>query len=122
MPVLPARGHEFTDLPGRLSSNPLPAGLETGCSVRVVRIAPGARTPHRHPRSEEIVYVAAGRGVAWEDGVSSPVGPGDVIAIPRGVPHATAAGGNGELVLICFFPDADLGSNLEEMAEPEITA
>ena len=121
MPVLPGRDHEFTDLPGRLSSNPLPAGLEMGCSVRVVRIAPGARTPHRHPRSAEIVYVASGRGVAWEDGESSPVAAGDVIAVPRGVPNATAAAGD-ELVLICFFPDGDLASNLEELDEPQITA
>lgn len=121
MPVLPAGQHEFGDLPGRLSANPLPAGLDTGCSVRIVRIEPGTRTPHRHPRSAEIVYVASGRGVAWEAGTSSPVSAGDVIAIPRGVPHATAAAG-GELVLVCFFPDADLGANLEELSGPDVTA
>lgn len=119
MPVLRAQDQQFADLPGRVSANPLPAGLDTGCSVRIVRIAPGTRTPHRHPRSAEIVYVARGRGVAWEAGTSSPVAAGDVIAIPRGVPHATAAADN-ELVLVCFFPDGDLASNLEELDGPDV--
>ena len=111
----------FAELPGRASADALPAGFDGSCSARVVRIPPGSRTPHRHPRSAEVVYVAAGSGVAWEDGHTTPVSAGDVIAIPQGVPHATAATEAG-LVLVCFFPDGDLASNLEELSEPEISA
>lgn len=122
MPVTRAGSLQFSDLPGRASANALPAGVVDGVSARVVRIAPGIRTPHRHPRSGEVVYVVAGRGVAWEDGMTTDVSAGDIIAIPRGVPHATAAAAGSELVLVCFFPDAELSTNLEELDGPEVRA
>ena len=60
--------------------------------------------------------------MAWENGLTSEVGAGDVIVIPQGVPHATAAAAGEELVLICFFPDEDLATNLEELDAPEVRA
>ena len=87
--------------------------------MRVVRIAPGPRTPHRHPHSSEVVYVAAGAGVAWEDGRRTAVAAGDLLAIARGVPHATVAG-DGGLLLVCFFPHPDLTGNIEELTGPPI--
>lgn len=120
MPVIRGAALEFASLPGRRSADPLTGGLATDSSVRVVRIAPGPRTPHRHPRTSELVYVAAGSGVAWEDGRLASVAAGDLLTIPRGVPHATIAGESG-LLLVCFFPDPDLGSNIEELPAPHIT-
>lgn len=122
MPVVPAGSLDFTALPGRLSADPLPPGLAAGCSARVVRIAPGARTPHVHPRSAEVVYVVDGTGTAWEDDVPTRVGPGDLVVVPSGVPHATVAAGPGDLVLVCFFPHPDLAANIEELTGPERTA
>jgi quercetin dioxygenase-like cupin family protein len=119
MPVIHSTALAFTPLPGRDSADPLAYGPATGSSVRVVRIAPGPRTPHRHPHSSEVAYVAAGTGVAWEDGRRTAVTAGDLIAIPRGVPHATVAGDSG-LQLVCFFPHADLSSNIEELRAPRI--
>jgi quercetin dioxygenase-like cupin family protein len=119
VPVVPAAALRFAELPGRRSADPLPPGLAAGCSTRVVRIAPGARTPHRHPHSAEVVYVVEGTGTAWEDDVPTAVHPGDLVVIPPGVPHATVATGPAELVLICFFPHADLTANLEELPAPE---
>lgn len=122
MPVIRGAALQFADLPGRQSADPL--HLATGIadsSVRVVRIAPGPRTPHRHPHTSEVVYVVAGSGVAWEDGRRTSVTAGDLVAIPCGVPHATVAGEDG-LLLVCFFPDPDLGSNIEELPAPQITA
>ena len=122
MPVIRRAALQFADLPGRHSADPL--NLETGIadsSVRVVRIAPGPRTPHRHPRTSEVVYVAAGWGVAWEDGQRTSVTAGDLVAIPCGVPHATVAGDDG-LLLVCFFPDPDLAGNIEELPAPQVTA
>jgi quercetin dioxygenase-like cupin family protein len=86
--------------------------------MRVVRIPPGPRRPHLHPHSDEVVYVVEGRGTAWEDGTATAVGAGDVLVVPSGVPHATVAHAPSGLVLVCFFPAPDLGSNLVELTGP----
>jgi quercetin dioxygenase-like cupin family protein len=119
MPVVPAGSLDFARLPGRLSADPLPPGLAIGASTRVVRIGPGPRTPHVHPHSAEVVYVAEGSGTAWEDDVPTRVGPGDLIVVPPGVPHATVAADGADLVLVCFFPHPDLSANLRELPGPE---
>ena len=118
MPVVPAGSLHFDALPGRLSANPLPPGLDVGASARIVRIAPGPRTPHVQPRSAEVVYVAGGTGTAWEGDVPTGVGEGDLVVVPAGVPHATVASGTSDLVLVCFFPHPDLAANIEELTGP----
>lgn len=107
----------FRELAGRLSADPLPPG-EAPCSMRVVRIAPGPRTPHLHPHSVEVMYVVAGTGTTWQDDVPSRVKAGDVVLVPTGVPHASVADGAGELVLVCFFPHPDLAANVVELDGP----
>jgi mannose-6-phosphate isomerase-like protein (cupin superfamily) len=87
--------------------------------VRVVRIAPGPRTPHVHPHSAEVAYVAEGTGTAWEGDHPTPVGPGDLLVVPQGVPHATVATGPEDLVLVCFFPHPDLAANLVDLPGPD---
>jgi quercetin dioxygenase-like cupin family protein len=119
MPVVPSGALQFAQLPGRLSADPLPPGLASGCSARIVRIAPGPRMPHRHPHSAEVVYVAGGTGTAWEGDVPTRVGGGDLVVVPAGVPHATVASGTTDLVLVCFFPHPDLAANIEELTGPE---
>jgi quercetin dioxygenase-like cupin family protein len=119
VPVIRSSALEFTRLRGRRSADPLAPGLIDDSSVRVVRIAPGPRTPHRHPHTSEVVYVVAGAGVAWEDGRRTDVAAGDLLAIPRGVPHATVAGHDG-LLLVCFFPHPDLAGNIEELTAPPL--
>ena len=118
MPVIPVSALSFAELPGRTSADPVPVSLGAHYSMRIVRILPGPRTPHRHPRSDEITYVAQGHGVAWEDGVHTPVEPGDVLLVPQGVPHATVAHAASGLVLVCFFPAANLEDNIQELAGP----
>jgi quercetin dioxygenase-like cupin family protein len=119
MPVVPGGSLDFTALPGRFSADPIPPGLDVGASARVVWIGPGPRTPHVHPHSAEVVYVVEGTGTAWEDDVPTRVGPGDLVVVPAGVPHATVASGPGDLVLVCFFPHPDLAANIEELPGPE---
>ena len=120
MPVVRAADLTFADLPGRRAADPLSrTGVPTGASARVVRIAPGPRTPHVHPLSSEIVYVAAGSGTAWEADVATGVGAGDLVVVPAGVAHATVADGPDDLVLVCFFPHADLPANLVELDGPQ---
>lgn len=106
----------FRELPGRRSADPLAGAGDAGASVRVVRIDPGGpRSPHRHPRSTEVVYVVEGSGRAWQDGAVHRVMAGDVVLVPRGVPHATIPDSDSSLLLVCFFPDPDLATNLEEL-------
>lgn len=118
MPVFRGRDLRFTELVGRRSANPLPDAIADPCSLRIVHITPGPRTPHRHPRSWEIVYVAHGEGRVWEDDLASAVSAGDVVAIPPGVAHATVCTRRTELVLVCFFPHPDLAGNIEELTGP----
>jgi mannose-6-phosphate isomerase-like protein (cupin superfamily) len=88
-----------------------------GVSCRVVWVEPAtARGAHRHPHSPEVVYVVQGSGIAWQDGERTVVGPGDVVFVPTGVPHATLPTG-GPLLLVCFFPHPDLGDNIEELEQ-----
>lgn len=105
---------EFADLPGRRSANPL-VSLLSEASVRIVDLERSAdRTAHRHPFSEEIVYVTAGRGEAWIDGDRHPVETGDVVHIPVGAAHATVPAEGERMRLICFFPHPHLPDNIED--------
>jgi quercetin dioxygenase-like cupin family protein len=73
------------------------------------------RSPHLHPHSEEIVYVVAGRGRVWLDGVFHAVGPGSWYRIPARTPHATMADPGERMSLVCFFPHDDFAHNIEEL-------
>ncbi len=113
MTVVRAGTFPYADLPGRRSGDPL-AGIATASSMRVVELAPApGRRPHRHPHSEEVVYVRSGRGVVWIDGAVTEVEPGSVVHVPAGAAHATLAAEPMELV--CFFPHPDLAVNIEEL-------
>jgi len=118
VPVVRAAALVFHDLPGRRAADPLPDDAGTEASVRVVRITPGPRRPHMHPHSAEVVYVAEGTGTAWEGDIATHVSAGDLVIVPRGVPHATVATGQDDLVLVCFFPHPDLPSNILELSGP----
>lgn len=118
MPVYRGNGLHFTELAGRQSANPLPEDVPDPCSVRVVRVSRGPRTPHLHPHSCEVVYVAEGEGRFWEGEQVTPVRAGDVVLVPTGVPHATVCTGPTPLVLVCFFPHRDLPANLTELGGP----
>ena len=61
-----------------------------------------------------MVYVAAGTGQVWIDGIRHPVETGDIVHIPTGRLHATIPDPDTALELICFFPHPDPGANLEE--------
>lgn len=114
MSVVPGQGMEFAHLPGRRSANPL-AGIEATSSLRVVELErTEGRKAHRHPHSEEVVYVATGSGSVWIDGETHPVASGDVVVIPTGVAHATVPSEGETMRLICFFPHPDLSGNITD--------
>jgi uncharacterized cupin superfamily protein len=69
-----------------------------GVGVNRVRVAPGRlpTPPHSHGASEEIYYVLAGSGLAWQDGSVHEVGPGDcVIQVADHHEHTFVAGQSG---------------------------
>lgn len=107
---------EFRDFPGRSTSDPFRIAGQGESTVRqvVIEHVP-SRSPHRHPRSEEIVFVVAGTGNVWLDGTYHPVGPGSWYRIPKDTPHATMADPGERMSLVCFFPHNDFAKNIEEL-------
>jgi quercetin dioxygenase-like cupin family protein len=107
---------DFRDFPGRSTADPFKKAGQGASTVRqVVMEHVPTRSPHLHPQSEEIVYVVAGRGRVWLDGVVHPVGPGSWYRIPAGTPHATMADPGERMSLVCFFPHDDFANNIEEL-------
>ena len=43
--------------------------------------------PHIHPTQDEFLYILEGRFDFWLDGTEDHAGPGDLVRLPRGVPH-----------------------------------
>jgi quercetin dioxygenase-like cupin family protein len=106
----------FRDFPGRTTSDPFRDAGQGASTVRQVTIEyVPSRSPHLHPHSEEIVYVVAGTGRVWLDGVFHPVGPGSWYRIPARTPHATMANRGERMSLVCFFPHDDFSKNIEEL-------
>lgn len=114
MTIVPGDRVEFTELPGRYSADPLVA-VEASSSVRIVRVVRGLhRSAHRHPLSEEVIYVRQGTGSVYVDGTFTGVGPGDLVHIPAGAAHGTVPDPGETMTLVCFFPHPDLDENHEE--------
>ncbi|MGZ8754465.1 MAG: cupin domain-containing protein [Acidimicrobiia bacterium] len=111
MTVVSGADLEFVDLPGRRAADPL-REVEASSSLRIVELAKThGRALHRHPRSEEVMYVAAGSGRVWIDEDSYPVSTGDIVHVPAGSAHATVPDDGIDMRLICFFPHPDLSAN-----------
>jgi mannose-6-phosphate isomerase-like protein (cupin superfamily) len=85
--------------------------------VEIATVKPGdpPRTPHVHDTFEECIHVVSGVGVTETAGRTQPVGAGDTILIPAGEPHFTRNTGTEPLVLMCFFPIADVASGTRDL-------
>ena len=72
------------------------------------------RGPHFHKGFEECIYVMSGEGCT-EAGIEKHfLKAGDTILIPPGEKHVTRNTGKEPLVLLCFFPVADISRRTEE--------
>jgi mannose-6-phosphate isomerase-like protein (cupin superfamily) len=107
-------------LPGRKSLE-IVSG-EKGSSAVTLRLVeipvpgPGdaARKPHHHQGFEECIFVMAGEGCTEAESGSFPLKAGDAILIPPGEKHMTRNTGSKPLLLLCFFPVADITQRTQE--------
>ena len=76
------------------------------------------RGPHHHNGFEECIYVLAGEGCTDADSGRFPLKAGDTILIPAGEKHVTRNTGTVPLVLLCFFPVADISRGTQENRPP----
>src|SRR5688572_5534598 len=72
------------------------------------------RGRHFHNGFEECIHVMSGEGCTEADSGSYPLKAGDTILIPSGEKHATRNTGKEPLVLLCFFPVADIAQRTQE--------
>ena len=107
-------------LPGRTSLEIVSGQL--GAKSLTLRLAtippeqPGAapRGPHHHRACEECIFVLSGTGRTFADSGEYALQPGDTILIPPGENHVTRNTGTTPLLLLCFFPAADVVSGTVE--------
>ena len=78
------------------------------------------RGMHWHCDSEECIYVLSGQGTTCTDAGEYPVNAGDVIVIPPGEKHLTRNTGTALLVLLCFFPIANIKPGMQEDPAPSV--
>jgi quercetin dioxygenase-like cupin family protein len=88
-------------------------------TLRLVEIAvalPGERprAPHHHSDFEECIYVLSGQGMTFADSGEYPMQPGSTLLMPPGEKHVTRNTGNEPLLLLCFFPVADITTGTQE--------
>jgi quercetin dioxygenase-like cupin family protein len=112
-------------LPGRKSLE-IVSGEKGSQSVtlRLVEIPPmkpgdAPRGKHFHQGFEECIHVMSGEGCTEADSGNYPLKAGDTILIPSGEKHATRNTGNEPLVLLCFFPVADISKRTQEAQPPK---
>lgn len=72
------------------------------------------RGPHFHQGFEECIFVLSGEGMTEAESGKHPLSTGDTILIPAGERHVTRNTGTVPLVLLCFFPVADITKRTEE--------
>ena len=90
-----------------------------GLTLRLVEIPvvqPGdtLRAPHHHSNFEECIYTLSGQGTTFAEGREFHLKPGDTLLIPAGEKHVTRNTGSEPLVLLCFFPVADITAATQE--------
>ena len=106
-------------LPGRVSLEPVSGEIGSKVSFRIAQIAvpqlgDKKRGPHVHHDFEECIYVLSGQGVMRAENGEHPVRPGDILLVAAGEKHMAVNTGAEPLVLLCFFPVADVSAGTTE--------
>jgi quercetin dioxygenase-like cupin family protein len=82
--------------------------------VPVVKPGDTLRAAHQHSEFEECIYTLSGQGTTFADSGEYEMRPGDTLLMPAGEKHVTRNTGNEPLVLLCFFPAADVAGATQE--------
>ena len=111
-------------LPGRTSLEPVCGEIGSRVTFRIAEVPvaqPGdkPRGPHLHDGYEECIYVLRGTGVNRSESGDIAIKPGDIVLIPPNEKHMTLNTGTEPLVLLCFFPVADVSGATQEFASFE---
>jgi mannose-6-phosphate isomerase-like protein (cupin superfamily) len=90
-----------------------------GVTLRLAEIPvpqPGEapRAPHHHFDFEECIYVLSGQGTTFAESGEYPLRPGDTLLMPPGEKHVTRNTGSEPLLLLSFFPVADIAVGTQE--------
>lgn len=66
----------------------IPKHLTDDCFSWHATLPPGTFVPpHIHPDQDEYLYILEGKFDFWLDGVEQTGEPGDLVTLPRGIPH-----------------------------------
>lgn len=107
-------------LPGRSALEIVSANTGAqAVTLRLAEIPPqdsaaALRGPHHHRDCEECIFVLSGTGRTFADTGEYALNPGDTILIPPGENHVTRNTGTTPLLLLCFYPVADVVSGTVE--------
>lgn len=97
---------------------------ETGSSrmsCGEVRLEPGkGHERHTHPESDEMLYVVRGEGEQEIDDETREISAGDMLYIPRGVPHGTVNTSWKPLTLIAVYTPPGPEAQLRDLPDCEI--
>jgi quercetin dioxygenase-like cupin family protein len=82
--------------------------------IPVVKPGDTLRAAHQHSDFEECIYTLSGQGTTFADSGEYEMRPGDTLLMPPGEKHITRNTGSEPLVLLCFFPVADIAATTQE--------
>ena len=82
--------------------------------IPVVKPGDAPRAAHQHSEFEECIYTLSGQGATLADSGEYEMRPGDTLLMPPGEKHVTRNTGSEPLVLLCFFPVADIAAATQE--------
>lgn len=80
-------------------------GCTGDSTTRVLQIR-DALAPHTHADLDEVIYVVAGDGTVRVGEQSTPIAPGSLSVIPRGVSHALERRGKNPLIVLSMLAGA----------------
>ena len=82
--------------------------------IPVVNAGDALRAAHQHSEFEECIYTLSGQGTTFADSGEYEMRPGDTLLMSPGEKHVTRNVGSEPLVLLCFFPVADIAAATQE--------
>ena len=107
-------------LPGRKSLEIVSGALGSqGVTLRLAEIpveqtVETARGWHQHHGFEECIFVLSGQGTTYADSGEFSLKTGDTLLVPPGEKHVTRNTGKEPLLLLCFFPVAEIAMSTNE--------